>query len=232
MTYKPAAVLFFLFSLGSQSMAADQQPLKNQLEKVNYAIGVNLINNLRQQGVEIDIETLIRGVKDSAADGELLLSGEELRKATVQYQTLVRQKQGAKAKTTLIEKNKMAADRYLAENKKKAGVVTLPDGIQYTVLVKGTGRLPTDADTVEYNYRGRLPNGKEFDSSYRTNKPAVTRVQDVAVKGLAEVLKLMPQGSRWLVVIPSQLAYGDKGDGREIGPGQLVIYELEMVAIK
>jgi len=232
MYVKSLGVLSVLLILVSSALAVDQQELKTPFEKMNYALGVNLINNVRQQGMEVDLDLVVRGMKDAFANGELLLSTEELRKATVQYQTLIRQKKGLKAKSTVAENNKKAAELYLAENKQKAGVVTLPGGIQYKVIVKGDGRLPQDEDTVEYNYKGTLVNGKEFANTHLSGKPVVAKVKDAAVKGLTEVLKLMPVGSRWEIAIPSHLAYGDQGHGKDIGPDQLLIYELELVAIK
>lgn len=232
MCFKPFGLFFVLLLLVSPALAVDQQELKTPFEKMNYALGVNLVNNVRQQGMEIDLDLVVRGMKDAFANGELLLSTEELRKATVQYQTLIRQKKGLKAKPAVAENNKKAAEHYLAENKKKAGVITLPSGIQYKIIVKGDGRLPVDEDTVEYNYKGTLVNGKEFDNTYRSAKPVVAKVKDAAVKGVAEVLKLMSPGSRWEIAIPSHLAYGEQGHGKDIGPDQLLIYELELVAIK
>ncbi len=231
MFIKPSRVLIVLFLLVSPVMAEDKQELKTPADKMNYALGVNLINNVRQQGIEFDLDMVIRGMKDAAAKGELLLSTEELRKATFQYQTLMRQKQ-SKIKSLVAENNRKAGELYLAENKKKPGVVTLPDGIQYKVIVKGDGRLPQDGDTVEYHYRGALTNGKEFGSTYRSGQPLVARVKDAPVKGLSDILTKMPVGSRWEVVIPAQLAYGERGHGSDIGPGQVLVYEVELIAIK
>lgn len=232
MFLKTSSMLVALLLLVSPVLAVDQQPLKNPSDNMNYALGVNLINNIRQQGLEIDLDVVIRGMKDAAANGELLLPPEELRKATFQYQTLIRQKQGIKAMSAAADSNKKAGELFLVENAKKPGVVTLPDGVQYKIIVQGNGRMPDDGDTVEYNYRGTLVNGKEFGSTHRSGKPLVAKVRDAAVMGLFEALKLMPPGSRWEVVIPAHLAYGEKGNGKDIGPGQVLIYEVELISIK
>ena len=154
---------------------------------------------------------------------------EELRKAIDQYQIAVRQKRSQMMAKT-AEENKKEGEAFLTENQKKEGVVTLPSGLQYKVLKEGDGRKPTDADTVECNYRGTLVNGTEFDSSYRTGKPAMFKVSGV-IPGWAEALKLMPEGSKWQLFVPSGIAYGEKGKGI-IGPNATLIFEVELVAVK
>jgi FKBP-type peptidyl-prolyl cis-trans isomerase FklB len=126
--------------------------------------------------------------------------------------------------------NKKEGDAFLAENMKKEGVMALPSGLQYKILKAGSGKMPTDADTVECNYRGTFINGTEFDSSYRTGKPATLKVKGV-IPGWQEALKLMPVGSKWQLFIPPQLAYGERGSG-PIGPNATLIFDLELLAIK
>jgi FKBP-type peptidyl-prolyl cis-trans isomerase FklB len=129
------------------------------------------------------------------------------------------------------EDNRKAGESFLAENKKKEGVVTLPSGLQYKVLKAGDGKKPTDADTVECHYRGTLINGTEFDSSYLTGQPATFKIAGV-IPGWREALKLMPVGSKWQLFVPSQLAYGARGKGGSIGPNAALIFEVELLAIK
>jgi FKBP-type peptidyl-prolyl cis-trans isomerase FklB len=129
------------------------------------------------------------------------------------------------------EDNKKAGESFLAENKKKEGVVTLPSGLQYKVLKAGDGKKPTDTDTVECNYRGTHIDGTEFDSSYRTGQPATFKVAGV-IPGWREALKLMPVGSKWQIFVPSQLAYGTRGKPGSVGPNAALIFEVELLAIK
>jgi FKBP-type peptidyl-prolyl cis-trans isomerase len=128
-------------------------------------------------------------------------------------------------------KNKTEGEAFLAANKAKDGVVTLPSGLQYKILTAGTGPKPTASDSVVCNYRGTLINGTEFDSSYKRGQPATFGVGQV-IKGWTEALQLMPVGSKWQVVIPSSLAYGDRGAGAEIGPNATLIFEVELLSIQ
>jgi FKBP-type peptidyl-prolyl cis-trans isomerase FklB len=146
------------------------------------------------------------------------------------FQTELRDKQQAKRKAEGDE-NLKAGEVFLAENRKKEGVVTLPNGLQYKILKAGGGRKPTEADTVEVNYRGTLIDGTEFDSSYKRGKPVTFKVTGV-IKGWTEALKLMPVGSKWQLFIPPQLAYGERGAGQAIGPNATLIFEIELLAIK
>jgi FKBP-type peptidyl-prolyl cis-trans isomerase FklB len=127
--------------------------------------------------------------------------------------------------------NKKEGDAFLAANKSKEGVVTLPSGLQYKILKAGTGPKPTANDTVECNYRGTLINGKEFDSSYKRGQPADFPVGGV-IKGWTEALQLMPVGSKWQLFVPADLAYGDRGAGADIGPGETLIFEVELMSIQ
>ena len=129
------------------------------------------------------------------------------------------------------EKNKTEGDAFLAANKAKEGVVTLPSGLQYKIITAGTGPKPTLEQTVVCHYRGTLIDGKEFDSSYKRGQPATFPVKGV-IKGWTEVLQLMPVGSKWQVFIPSDLAYGERGAGADIGPNATLVFEIELVAIK
>jgi FKBP-type peptidyl-prolyl cis-trans isomerase FklB len=130
-----------------------------------------------------------------------------------------------------MEPNKKAGDAFLAANKTKEGVVTLPSGLQYKILKEGTGPKPTPADSVVCNYRGTLIDGKEFDSSYKRGQPATFPVGQV-IKGWTEALQLMPVGSKWQLFVPPDLAYGDRGAGPDIGPGATLIFEVELISIK
>lgn len=204
--------------------------LKTQKEQVNYAIGVSLVGNFKKQGVDIDLNMVMKGMQDAAAGGKLLMSDRELGRSLKLYYGEVRQRQAEIMAAKAVE-NKKEGEAFLAENKKKKGVVTLPSGLQYKIIQKGDGKKPAAADTVEVEYRGTLINGNEFDSSYRTGSPATFKVKDI-IPGWQEALQLMPVGSTWQVFIPSSLAYGEQGAGGVIEPNATLIFEVKLLAIK
>src|SRR5229473_4048570 len=221
---------------GQATKPKTQTPLvlKTQKEKASYALGMNvgkgLGTNLRQQSVEVDQSILLRGVKDALAGGKTLLTDDEMKAALTQLQTEVRTKQEEKMKLA-AEANKKVGGEFLAANKTKDGVVTLPSGLQYKILAEGTGPKPSVADSVACNYRGTLLDGKEFDSSYTRGQPASFPVNGV-IKGWTEALQLMPVGSKWQLFVPSELGYGDRGAGADIKPGATLIFEVELVSIQ
>ncbi len=158
------------------------------------------------------------------------MSDEEMRTVMTAYQKEISQKQAEAAKIA-AEKNKKEGDAFLAANKAKEGVITLPSGLQYKILKEGNGKKPTDADTVQVHYRGTLIDGTEFDSSIKRGQPASFPVKQI-IPGWREALKLMPVGSKWQLFIPPELAYGARGAGGDIGPNATLIFEVELLAIK
>jgi FKBP-type peptidyl-prolyl cis-trans isomerase FklB len=204
--------------------------LKTQKDKFSYALGMNLGKNLHQQAVAVDPNILARGLKDALTGGKTLLTDDEARAALTAAQAEVRAKQQEKMQQAGAE-NKKEGETFLAANKAKDGVVTLPSGLQYKILTAGTGPKPTASDTVVCNYRGTLINGTEFDSSYKRGQPATFPVGGV-IKGWTEALQLMPVGSKWQLFIPADLAYGDRGAGADIGPGATLIFEVELLSIQ
>ena len=211
--------------------AAQEAPaLKTDKEKLSYAMGMDLGGQLKAQGVEIDPNLFAEGLKTVLAGGKTLMTDAEAKAAISQLQ-MARVAQQTAALQASGAKNKSEGDAFLAANKAKDGVVTLPSGVQYKVLSAGTGPKPTLEQTVVCQYRGTLIDGKEFDSSYKRGQPATFPVKGV-IKGWAEVLQLMPVGSKWQVFIPPDLAYGTRGAGADIGPNSTLIFEIELVAIK
>jgi FKBP-type peptidyl-prolyl cis-trans isomerase len=204
--------------------------LKTQKDKFSYALGMNLGKNLHQQAVAVDPNILARGLKDALTGGKTLLTEDEARAALTAAQAEVRAKQQEKMQQAGAE-NKKEGETFLAANKAKDGVVTLPSGLQYKILTAGTGPKPAASDTVVCNYRGTLINGTEFDSSYKRGQPATFPVGGV-IKGWTEALQLMPVGSKWQLFIPADLAYGDRGAGADIGPGATLIFEVELLSIQ
>jgi FKBP-type peptidyl-prolyl cis-trans isomerase FklB len=204
--------------------------LKDTRDKTSYALGLNLGNTLRKQSVEIDPNVLLQGLKDALAGAKTLMSEDEARAALAQLQQDLRAKREEQMKHA-AETNKTEGEGFLAANKTKQGVVTLPSGLQYKVLTPGSGPKPALSDTVACNYRGTLIDGTEFDSSYKRGEPATFPVSGV-IKGWTEALLLMPVGSKWQLFIPAELAYGERGIGTDIGPNATLIFEVEMISIK
>jgi FKBP-type peptidyl-prolyl cis-trans isomerase FklB len=204
--------------------------LTTQQSKASYAMGVDIARNFKRMQIDFDMDLLVKGMKDELAGAKLLLYDGEIRALMVTFQSDLRRKQTLAMRTAGLE-NKQAGDAFLAENKTKDGVVALPSGLQYRILAKGDGKIPTEADTVEVRYRGRLIDGTEFDSSEPGGAPASFKVSGV-IAGWKEALKLMPAGSKWEIFVPAHLAYGPRGAGRDIGPNCTLIFELELVSTK
>jgi FKBP-type peptidyl-prolyl cis-trans isomerase FklB len=219
-----------LVLLASYAYAGENIELKDQKDKVSYSIGMNIGNNLKKQSIEVSPDILLQGIKDALSGGKTLMTEKEVNETMMNFQKEVMAKQQARMKE-LAEKNKKEGEAFLAENKKKEGVITLPSGLQYKVIKEGDGKIPTINDTVTVNYRGTLIDGKEFDSSYTRGQPVTFPVKGV-IPGFSEALQLMKVGSKWQLFIPSNLAYGERGAGEEIGPGATLIFELELVSIK
>jgi FKBP-type peptidyl-prolyl cis-trans isomerase FklB len=203
--------------------------LKTDNDKQSYAMGMNLGIGLHKQGMALNPTLVARGMKDAMNGSKTAMTEEEARAAIQQLQGSVRKNMEAKAHEEGLT-NRKEGDAFLAENKSKPGVVTTPSGLQYKVLTEGTGPKPTANDTVTCNYRGTLINGQEFDSSYKRGTPASFPVGGV-IKGWTEALQMMPVGSKWQLFIPPDLAYGDRGAGSDIGPGETLIFEVELLSI-
>ena len=206
---------------------------KTDKEKISYAFGTNIGRSLKDGPIkdEITLDIFIQGIKDSAAGGKMLMSPEEIKLAQTNFQKYMQAKQAAEtAKMPSKEQNKTAGDQFLAENKKKEGVVTLPSGLQYQVIKEGTGAMPKATDTVTTHYKGTLIDGTVFDSSIDRGEPAQFPVNGV-IKGWIEALQLMKVGSKWKLFIPSDLAYGDHGAPPKIGANAVLIFEIELISI-
>jgi len=191
---------------------------------------MNLGTNLHKQSVPVNPDMLVQGMKDAMGGGKMLLTEDEARAAVMEMQKQVQSQMQEKAKV-LGEANKKEGDAFLAANKSKEGVTTLPSGLQYKVITNGTGPKPKADDTVVCNYKGTLIDGKEFDSSYKRGEPATFAVNGV-IKGWTEALQLMPVGSKWQLFVPPDLAYGDRGAGADIGPNATLIFDVELMSIE
>jgi len=194
-----------------------------------------MAESFQKQSIPFDPDILARGLKDGLAGGETLLTDEEAQAVLKAVQDDLRAKQqaqmqqAAEANKQVSDANKKEGEAFLAANKGKEGVVTLPSGLQYKIEKEGTGPKPTASDSVVCNYQGTLINGTEFDSSYKRGQPATFPVSGV-IKGWTEALQLMPVGSKWQLFIPSDLAYGEPGRPG-IAPGSTLIFEVELLSI-
>ena len=198
--------------------------------KASYAVGLNIGKSLRRDSVDIDPIIFQQGLKDGLEGGKALLTDDEMKTTMTAVQADLRKRQEAEM-AQAGEVNKKEGDVFLAANKTKEGVVTLPSGLQYKILKEGTGAKPTASDTVVCNYKGTLIDGKEFDSSYKRGQPATFPVGQV-IKGWTEALQIMPVGSKWQLFIPSELAYGPRGPSPDIGPNATLIFEVELLSIQ
>lgn len=216
-------------ALSAQEAAAPAAPSTDK-EKLSYALGMNLARQFKGQAVDVDPTAFTRGFRDALAGAKTALTEDEARAVMMAFEKEMRSKQAAMM-AEAAEKNRKEGETFLAANKSKEGVVTLPSGLQYKIVKAGTGPKPTLDDTVVCHYKGTLINGTEFDSSYRRNEPAKFPVKGV-IRGWTEALQLMPVGSTWQLFVPSTLAYGERGAGAVIGPNQTLIFEVELLSIQ
>ena len=193
------------------------------MDKVSYALGLSIGNNFQNSGInDLQIEDFVKGLKDILGGQTPEISYDEAKQVINDY--------FMKLQKEKFEINKKAGEEFLNINKGKAGVVTLPSGLQYQVLQKGEGPKPTASDKVKCHYHGTLINGTVFDSSVQRGEPAVFGVSQV-IPGWVEALQLMPVGSKWRLFIPSDLAYGEHGAGEAIEPNSALVFDVELLGI-
>ncbi len=225
------AVLAVSFLAASIVVRGEDAPvLKTDRERQSYAIGVEMGNNIKRQGVDLDGNILAQGIRDALAGGTMLLTDAEVKATVMAFQKNLIAKQQA-AQKAAGDKAKTEGEAFLAANAKKDGVKTLPSGLQYKVITEGTGAMPKASDTVTVNYRGKLTDGTEFDSSYARNEPATFPVHGV-IPGWTEALQLMKVGSKWELYVPANLAYGERGAGGKIPANAALVFEVELLGIK
>lgn len=210
--------------------AQGRPTFKDSRARISYALGVEAGQQFRDRAIDLDPDAFSRGLKDVLTGRAPQLTEEQVKGAIAELQADFKKRE-FEARSTRADATRKAADAFLAENAKKDGVVTLPSGLQYRILVPGQGRKPTDEDTVECNYRGNLIDGMEFDSSSRGGSSPIIKV-DQTILGLREALKLMAVGSKWQIVVPPTLATGTRTATMLIPPNQALIYEVELLAVK
>ena len=199
-------------------------------DKVSYSLGLDLGQNFKRQGFDIDVKLLSRGIQDAWQGSNPLLRENEIAETMETFRRQYVSRQQASMQV-LAEKNKKEGEQFLAENKVRPGVITLPSGLQYKELVAGTGTTPKFSDTVTTQYRGTLLDGTEFDNSYQRGEPAQIEVSKV-IPGWTEALQHMKIGAKWQLFVPASLAYGERSPGPEIPPNATLIFEIELLSIK
>ena len=209
----------------SPSIAAEPETAPPTLgtldQKFSYTLGINLGKQLKQNDVNLDFDLYMKGLKDALEGKPLLLTEDQTRQVMTDFQKELRDRQ--------MDKGKKEGEAYLAANKLKEGVLTTASGLQYKIITKGKGKVPTTNDTVITHYRGTLIDGTEFDNSYKRSEPATFPVTGV-IKGWTEALTMMPVGSKWQLVISSELAYGERGRP-SIPPNSTLLFDIELIGI-
>lgn len=229
------AILLFLLLPFSVTFAQTKKPVAkpthapaktttlSSTDSLSYSIGVQVAEYYKTQGVEkINTEYISKAFKD-VYDNKPLIISEDACNMNIQQKL-------QEFMTNKIGAVKQESAAFLEKNKTRPGVITLPDGLQYEIITKGTGPIPSAQDTVSANYLGTLLDGKEFDNSYKRGQPITIPVTGV-IRGWTEALQLMPVGSKWKLFIPSDLAYGDRGAGSAIPGGAALIFEIELLNI-
>lgn len=222
-----AAVGFQCDGQNKTGVDASGITLKNRADSVGYSLGYNLGEFLKANGVkdlpsEVNPDVLVKAIKLSIANQKSPMTREQCAMALNQFVEVKRNES--------VEKNKVEGAKFLEENKKKPGIVTLPSGLQYQVIKEGTGPKPKPGDQVQVHYHGTLINGTIFDSSVDRGQP-ITHSSTGFIAGWNEALSMMPEGSKWKLFVPSDLGYGDTGAGQSIPPGSTLIFDVELIKV-
>lgn len=223
-------ILLITALMGANSISAETTPsLKDDNSRINYSVGYQVGSDFRIQEFELRPDAVMLGIKDALSDTEPKMTKQEMKKAVGELGKKVVERK--KELRELIANSGEAGQNFRYENSKISGVITTESGLQYRIIEKSTGVRPGPTDKVLVHYRGRLIDGTEFDSSYKRNRPASFRVNQV-IKGWTEALQLMPRGSKWQLVIPPELGYGERGAGNTIPPDSTLIFDVELISIQ
>jgi FKBP-type peptidyl-prolyl cis-trans isomerase FklB len=234
MKYSILFILTFSFAAAGmaqteiQSIPSGEYIPVSKTEKLSYAIGLNFANQFKSQKIDISPEALYNAVKAVVNGTNPALSEDQMRTVLQEFENEMQEKMKSEMKKS-AQDNISKCKTWLAENKKKKGVKELPSGLQYEIIKEGSGKKPGPASRVTVHYTGTLIDGTKFDSSVDRGEPATFPVNGV-IKGWTEALQLMKAGSKWKLYIPSDLAYGDAGSPPTIGPGETLIFEVELIS--
>jgi FKBP-type peptidyl-prolyl cis-trans isomerase len=223
---KPATAEATKATATTPKSEATASTLATDKDKLSYSLGYNLGKNYKQLEGDLSLEVLTKAIQEGWSGAKPTLPAEEMGQTLKNFQQQLIFKQIAKQKE-IADQNLKAGENFLADNKKKEGVVTLPSGLQYKVLTSGTGKSPKATDKVTTNYRGTLTDGTEFDSGQSVSFPV-----NGVIKGWTEALQLMKEGDKWQLFVPGPLAYGPKGAGEKIKPNATLVFEVELLKVE
>lgn len=226
-------LFLLLFAVGCSAEEAKVVPelkLDTPKNRISYTIGVNIGKDFKGQEIEVETDALMMGLRDSLEGKELKLTDEEMVAEIQDFQQKMQAKMVAEMEAA-AGKNQAEGEAFLAENAKQEGVVVTESGLQYKVIEAGDGESPGPADVATVHYKGTLIDGTQFDSSYDRGQPATFPVGGV-IPGWTEALQLMKPGAKWQLFIPSELAYGERGAGQEIGPNATLLFDVELISVK
>ena len=228
------AVMIMLTSLAGctpeEATSASELKLDTPKNRISYTIGVNIGQDFKSQNMDVDPDLLLMGLKDTLSGKELQLTEEEMVQEIQNFQQEMQAKMAAEMEVKAAE-NKASGEAFLAENAKQEGVVVTESGLQYKIIEPGQGDSPGPADVATVHYRGTLIDGTQFDSSYDRGQPASFPVGGV-IPGWTEALQLMKPGAKWQLVIPAELAYGERGAGQDIGPNSTLLFDVELISVE
>lgn len=214
-----------LLIITTSVFAADYK-LDTDKKKLSYIAGFSFAKNLKHNKMDVDPKAIGQAIEDVLSDKEPKLTKDEMKIVMKNFQD-----NQAKEAMIAAEKNKVAGTKFLEENKSKKGIITLSSGLQYKEVISGKGKKPGPTDSVSVHYRGTTIDGTEFDSSYKRGTPTTLKVNGV-IKGWQEALQLMPEGTKWKIFVPGDLAYGPRGAGGMIGPNETLIFDIELIEIQ
>lgn len=209
--------------------ALGQATLETEAQKLGYTVGMDIGNSLKQQGGDIELDSMFAAIRDVIEGNETQLTAEEAVAIRQDYLTR-RREAAAEERERLASENQVEGEAFLTANANKSGVTVTDSGLQYEVVEAGDGAQPAATDRVTVHYRGTLLNGQEFDSSYSRGESATFGLNQV-IPGWTEGVQLMPVGSKYKFYIPSELAYGANGGGQLIGPNATLIFDVELISI-
>lgn len=225
-----ACAVLSLMLIAGPAVASDPvTELKTDKQKLSYALGLDLGSYFKSLETDFDLNAIYHGISASYTGTEALLTPDEAAEIQKQF-AIDQQKKKMEKVQALLETNKAAAAAFLKKNKTEKGVKVTDSGLQYKVIEEGKGEKPAATDTVKVHYKGTLLDGTEFDSSYKRNKPATFKANQV-IPGWTEALQMMTPGSKYTLYLPPELAYGDRGAPPAIEPGSLLIFEVELVEV-
>ncbi len=209
------------------SGAALAQDTTSEKGKLSYSIGYQVGKDFQDRKMDVDINTVIKAMQDAFAKRNPAIPEEKMRETLSAFQTKMMSE--AKAEFDKVANaNKAASNKFMADNKAKKGIVSLPSGLQYRVIEDGTGKKVGPTSEVTVHYRGSLSDGLEFDSSFARGQPVKFKVDEV-IKGWQESLSRMKVGDHWQIFVPPELAYGERGQPPRIGPNQALVFDIKVV---